>query len=100
MKYIPGALTPTEIQNSLSLGLRTVLLSPSCMLPKDTELASYLSLFPGVDFLIDCSDTPGRAEKIASLPCICGVLNPDIISPKLDLTVARCVEAVGKFGGQ
>lgn len=99
ISYIPGALTPSEVSSLLSLGLRTVILSPSRMIP-DEAISYCASLFPGVNFLIDCSDDPDRAVKAAALPGVIGALSPDIISSSLDKTVANCIDLVGKLGNK
>ena len=97
IRYIPGCLTPTEIQRAAELGADTVLLSPSCMLPDSSALETYISLFPQMKFIADCTDDPRKADGFSKIPGLLGVMRSDIVSGSLDEIAAKSGEAYRKF---
>ena len=97
IRYIPGCLTPTEIQNAADLGMDTVLLSPSCVLPGPAALERYISLYPQIKFIVDCTDEPQKADEFSKIPGLLGVMRSDIVSGSLDDIAAKSSEAYKKF---
>ena len=96
-RYIPGCLTPTEIQSAVDLGIDSILLSPSGMLPDAASLKKYISLYPHVKFIADCTDDPRKADEYSEVQGLIGVMRSDITSGGLDEIAARTTEVYKKY---
>lgn len=97
VRYIPGCFTPSETAKALNLGMDTVMFSPTYMLHDPSLIAKYISAFPGVKMIADCSGDTERLPDFASVPKLFGIVDGDITSGTLDEIAEKCKSAVRKY---
>ena len=97
VRYVPGCFTPTEIYRAASLGIDLVMISPVCLLSDPSLLTYYISAFPSVKFIADCSSDPARLPGFCSVSKLLGVIDGSIVSGGLDEIAEKCRLAVRRY---
>jgi 2-dehydro-3-deoxyphosphogluconate aldolase/(4S)-4-hydroxy-2-oxoglutarate aldolase len=99
--YIPGAATPTEIHQLVSMGCETVKIFPVRHLGGLGFLSSLIAVFPGISFLLTGGITAQGASDYLALDQVVAVSGswiasgPDMRDGRWETITARLQESKG-----
>jgi len=99
IRYIPGCATPTEIMKAQEMGLTTVMLTPAELLGGKACADRYVSMFPGVKFIV-CDKNAGEAgvtEGYLENPRLFACCDASLTEGSLEEIVEKCSASVEKY---
>ena len=97
---LPGAVTPTEIMEAMSLGVTTVKFFPANTYGGPVAIKALAAPFTTLQFVPTGGVSPANLADYLSLPCVPAVGGSWMVPPELiaagdfDAITARCREAV------
>ncbi len=87
--YLPGVLTPTEVEHALDLGLSALKLFPSGAFHGERVLKAYAEVFPEVRFVPTGGITQADLEAYAQLPNLLAVGGSWLVQGSLEEVRAK-----------